>query len=50
VSSSHILIAASLNEDGVARLNGLVQAPPLSSNRPGLLSVEHHSQTLPHMS
>ena len=28
--------AASLNDDGVARRNGLVQAPPFSSCRPGL--------------
>lgn len=31
VSSSFIVAFASLNDDGVARRNGLVQAPPLSS-------------------
>ena len=50
VSSSHMLAAASLNEDGVALLNGLVHAPPLSSYLPGVVSDEHHSHTLPHMS
>src|SRR5262249_49333341 len=50
VSSSHMDAAGSLNDDGVARRNGLVQAPPFSSCRPGFVSVEHHSQTLPHMS
>jgi hypothetical protein len=50
VSSSHMDAAASLNDDGVARRNGLVQAPPFSSCRPGLVCVEHHSQMLPHKS
>lgn len=38
---------ASLNAEGVARSNGLVKALPLSSWRPGSVSVTHHSQTLP---
>ena len=42
--------AASLNNDGVARRNGLVQAPPFNSCRLGLVCVEHHSQMLPHKS
>jgi hypothetical protein len=39
VSSSHMDAAASLNNDGVARRNGLVQAPPFNSCRLGLVSV-----------
>jgi hypothetical protein len=50
VSSSHMLAAASLNEDGVARLKGLVHAPPFNSYRPGFVWLEDHSQTLPHRS
>ena len=50
VSSSPMLAAASLNADGVARLKGLVHAPPFNSCRPGFIWLEHHSQTLPHRS
>lgn len=37
VSSSHMVAAASLNDDGVARLNGLVQAPRTPAKSPGRL-------------
>ena len=40
--------AASLNNDGVARRNGLVQAALFNSCLLGLVCVEHDSQMLPH--
>lgn len=47
VSSSCMKSLASLNAVGLPLKKGLVQALPLSSCRPGVLVVRHHSHTLP---
>lgn len=52
MSLSRMEAAAAFCSDGAVRSKGEVNALPFSLYRrlPGVSSVEHHSQTLPHMS